>query len=203
MIAEGAVTIDGKKAGLGDQVLPGQQVLCNGKKAVLSQNNKIYIAFNKPYGVITTTARDVENTVMDYFKLKDRIFPIGRLDVKSTGLLMLTNDGDIVNQLSKAQNKVEKEYLVVVDKQITPEFLDNLAQGVDLEEGTTLPAHVVKNGPKGFKITLIQGWNKQIRRMCEKYGYQVISLRRLRFGKLELGDLEPGKWKYVELADII
>ncbi len=203
LIQSGRVLIEGRVAGLGDQVLEGQRVICDGEEVIASSGEKSYIALNKPYGVITTMSSEATNTVMDYVDVPERVFPVGRLDVNSTGLLILTNDGEVSNQLSKAASKVEKEYLVVVDKAVSDNFLSSMASGVELEEGVTLPTEVEKHGPKGFKIVLVQGWNRQIRRMCEKFGYQVISLRRIRFGKLELGDLEVGSWRYVELSDIL
>ncbi|MBD3270135.1 pseudouridine synthase [Candidatus Peregrinibacteria bacterium] len=202
LIEQGKVKINGKIAIQGDRVEDGQEVFVDGK-LIRNDQDKVYIAFHKPYGVIVTDAENATNKARDYIDIEKRLFAVGRLDVNSTGLLICTNDGDVVNLLSKAENKIEKEYLVVVKENVTPVFLQKMSEGVRLDEGKTLPAHVKKHGHKGFLITLVQGWNRQIRRMCEKLGYQVVSLKRVRFGKMELGNLQVGEWRYIKKNDLL
>lgn len=196
LIKSGKVTINGKKAALGDQVEGTENILVNGKK-VQRTDKKIYIAFHKPYGVICTTDPNATNNIIDYLKFPERIFPIGRLDVESSGLILLTNDGDIVNKISKAQNRFEKEYIVTVDNAVTPQALEKLAKGVVILGRKTLPAKVEKISPNQFSITIVQGMNRQIRRMCEALGYQVKILKRVRIKNVTLEGLTRGKWRHL------
>jgi 23S rRNA pseudouridine2604 synthase len=196
LIKNGKVTVNGKKAGLGDQVQGTENITVNGKKVQLTRE-KIYIAFHKPYGVICTTDPNATNNIIDYLKFPSRIFPIGRLDVESSGLILLTNDGDIVNKISKAQNRFEKEYLVTVDKAVTPQALEKLAKGVVILGRKTLPAKVEKISPNQFSITIVQGMNRQIRRMCEALGYRVKILKRVRIKNVTLEGLTRGKWRHL------
>lgn len=196
LIKSGKVTVNGKKASLGDQVEGTENIQVNGKK-IQRTEKKIYIAFHKPYGVICTTDPNATNNIIDYLKFPERIFPIGRLDVESSGLILLTNDGDIVNRISKAQNRFEKEYLVTVDKAVTPQALEKLAKGVVILGRKTLPAKAEKISPNQFSITIVQGMNRQIRRMCEALGYQVKILKRFRIKNVTLEGLTRGKWRHL------
>lgn len=194
LIKNGKVTINGKKAELGDQVEGTEDVRINGKPAKPIEQ-KVYIAFHKPYGVICTTDPNADNNIIDYIKFPTRIFPIGRLDVESSGLILLTNDGDIVNKISKAQNGFQKEYHVTVDKPITPEALTKLSEGVVILGKKTLPAITERISPNQFSIIIVQGMNRQIRRMCEAVGYNVKILKRVRIKNITLDELPRGKWR--------
>ncbi len=201
LIKNGRVTINGKTAVLGDKVEGTENVEVNGL-TVTANEEKIYIAFHKPYGVICTTDPNATNNIIDYIKFPTRIFPIGRLDVESSGLILLTNDGEIVNQISKAQNGFEKEYMVTVDKEVTPQVLQKLNEGVviPLDRGMsrkTLPAKTEKISPNQFSITIIQGMNRQIRRMCEAVGFTVKILKRVRIKNINLEGLNRGKWRHL------
>ncbi len=195
------VTIDGRVAMHGDKVSRKNVISINGH-TVKPRKNNIYIAFHKPFGAITTTDKNADNTVLDYIDIKERIYPIGRLDVESSGLLLLTNDGSIVNKLLKSKHKIEKEYLVTVDKQLTEESLKRLAGGLKIDNQKTLPAKVIQLSPNQFKIIIVQGLNRQIRRMCDALGYKVKILKRIKFAGIELGDLPRGKWRYLTPAEI-
>lgn len=201
LLRSGRVTINGKKAELGDQVEGTENIQVNGKE-VKPISEKIYIAFHKPYGVICTTDPNATNNIIDYLKFPSRIFPIGRLDVESSGLILLTNDGEIVNKISKAQNRFEKEYVVTVDKAVTPLALKKLAEGVIILGRKTLPAKVEKISPNQFIITIIQGMNRQIRRMCEAVGYQVNILKRVRIHNITLDGLGRGKWRHLTPEEV-
>lgn len=202
MIEEGKVTINGKKAKLGSKIIEGDEVRANGHE-VKTAIKKIYIAFHKPFGVITTTDKKASNTVMDYVNIPERVYPMGRLDVESSGLILLTNDGDIVNKLLKSKNRNEKEYLVTVDKQITPEMLKKLESGITIDNyQKTLPAKVDKINSHQFSIIIVQGLNRQVRRMCEAVGLQVKILKRVRIMNIQLGDLARGKWRYLTEEEI-
>ncbi len=201
LLRSGRVTINGKKAELGDQVEGTENIQVNGKK-VKPISEKIYIAFHKPYGVICTTDPNATNNIIDYLKFPSRIFPIGRLDVESSGLILLTNDGEIVNKISKAQNRFEKEYVVTVDKAVTPLALKKLAEGVIILGRKTLPAKVEKISPNQFIITIIQGMNRQIRRMCEAVGYEVNILKRVRIHNINLDGLGRGKWRHLTPEEV-
>lgn len=191
------VTLNGKIAVLGDQVHSKDSVRVNGKEVHRSQK-KVYIAFHKPYGVISTSDPNATNTLLDWIKIPERIFPVGRLDVQSSGLILLTNDGEIVNKISKAEHGHEKEYVVTVDKPINPLFLKKMSEGVFILGRTTLPTKVRKIDDRTFNIVLIQGMNKQIRRMCEALGYEVKTLQRIRVMNIYLDDLARGKWRYLD-----
>ena len=194
----GNVTIDGKIATTGDRVLQGQKVCFNGK-LVTKEEEMILIAFNKPVGIVCTAEKREKNNVIDYIKYPKRIYPIGRLDKDSEGLLLLTNNGDIVNKMMRSGNKHEKEYIVTVNKPISDSFIRGLAGGVPLVElgVTTRKCHVKKISARKLKIILTQGYNRQIRRMCEYFGYRVVELKRMRIMNIELGDLETGHYRDV------
>lgn len=201
LIKEGKVRINSSKAVLGDQVRKDDKVFLEGKP-VNTSPQKIYIAFHKPYGTITTTSSSSENKVTDYINIPQRIFPIGRLDVHSSGLILLTNDGSIVNKLLKSSGKIEKEYTVTVNKPLTEQALKKLAGGIVILGHKTLPAKVKKISSRQFSITIVEGKNRQIRRMCEKIGYGVKILKRIRFGNIKLGSLPRGKWRHLTKQEI-
>jgi 23S rRNA pseudouridine2604 synthase len=195
-IEQGNVIINGRKAKIGDQVFAGDRVIVNGnslepKKA----EDIIFLAFNKPEGITCTTEESTKGNIVDYVNHSSRIFPIGRLDKDSQGLIFLTNDGDIVNKILRAGNKHEKEYVVTVNKPITDHFITAMANGVPILGETTKKCQVTKESPFVFKITLIQGLNRQIRRMCEHFSYEVTKLVRTRIMNINLKGLPVGDWR--------
>jgi len=196
LIEEGKVTINGKIPEIGSKVKDGDQVIVEGQRIEKSTKQKnIYLAFNKPVGIVCTTDRGLEpNNIIDFIKYPKRIFPIGRLDKSSEGLIFLTNDGDIVNKILRARNNHEKEYIVSVNRPINREFIETMSNGVEILETKTKKCFVKKLGPKKFKIILTQGLNRQIRRMCETLGYRVQSLKRVRIMNIKL-DLPIGKFR--------
>lgn len=200
MVRCGRVKINGKIAKLTDKVSPNDIVLFDNKK-IIPEEEKIYIAFNKPVGVITTTAKESPNNIIDFIKYPKRIFPVGRLDVNTSGLIFLTNDGDFAQLVTKSK-KIEKEYLVQVDKSIDFGFLKGMENGIFLDGFRTLPAKVEKIGDRIFKITISEGKNRQIRRMCEYFGYNVTKLKRIRIGHILLGDIEEGKYQVLSQDQI-
>ena len=197
-IEAGKVEIDGVTAKTGDRVLNGQTVTYNGQ-VVSKEEEMILIALNKPAGIVCTAEKREKNNVIDYLNYPKRIYPIGRLDKDSEGLLLLTNNGEIVNKMMRSGNRHEKEYIVTVNKTISDSFIRGLAGGVPLVElgVTTRKCHVKKLSSKQFKIILTQGYNRQIRRMCEYSGYRVVKLERVRIMNIELGDLPRGKYRGV------
>ena len=196
LIELGRVTIDGRKGVLGDRVLPGMTVLADGRP-LSGRSEKIYIALHKPVGIVCTADPREPYNVVDYLKFPTRIFPIGRLDKDSSGLLLLTSDGEIVNRLLRAAGGHEKEYIVAVDRAVTPEFLRKMAEGVPILDTVTLPCRIEKLTVNSFRLVLVQGLNRQIRRMCEALGYRVRSLKRVRIMNIELLDTQPGHWRYL------
>lgn len=194
LVAEGRVTINGKLAEMGSQVEPGDQVRVDGE-LVHRENNHVYIALNKPVGITSTTEKHVEGNIVDFVNHPLRIFHIGRLDKDSDGLILLTNDGDIVNEILRAENNHEKEYIVSVDKPITPEFLKKMASGVEILGTKTLPCEVIQTSKYEFHIILKQGLNRQIRRMCAALGYKISRLQRIRIMNVHLGNLPLGQWR--------
>ncbi|MDO4927014.1 MAG: 23S rRNA pseudouridine(2604) synthase RluF [Turicibacter sp.] len=194
LIEEGRVRLNGRKARIGDQVNPGDEVLVNGQLIRLARNN-VYIALNKPVGITCTTEKNVKGNIIDLVNHPLRIFNIGRLDKDSDGLILLTNDGDIVNEILRAENNHEKEYIVSVDKPITPEFIEKMSKGVRILGTKTLPCKVEQLSKYEFKIILTQGLNRQIRRMCEALGYEVYRLQRIRIMNINLGHLPVGQWR--------
>ena len=201
LISEGRVTINGEVAVLGSVVCEGDVVELDGK-AVLPKDEAIYLAFYKPLGVTCTTDRRDPSNIIDYINYPERIFPIGRLDKNSSGLILLTNNGDIVNSLLRAENNHEKEYIVSVDKPIGPEFKAQMEGGLPILGQTTLPCEVEQLGSRRFRIVLHQGLNRQIRRMCEYLGYRVVKLRRVRFMNIELGGMKPGEIRELTAAEV-
>ena len=193
-IEQGLVSVNDKIAKLGDRAMPNDTIKVN-NQPIIKNEELVYIALNKPVGITCTTDKRIEGNVVDFIKHKERIFHIGRLDKPSEGLLLMTNDGDIVNKILRAGNKHEKEYLVKVDRRITDEFLKRMSTGVPILDTVTKKCLVEKVGRYVFKITLIQGLNRQIRRMCEHLGYEVVSLKRLRIMNIHLDNLEIGEWR--------
>jgi len=204
-IEAGRVTVNGARAVLGTQVNDGDDVLVDGQ-ALRAKPKRVYIALNKPVGVECTTDRDVPGNIVDFVGHGERVFPIGRLDKDSEGLILLTNDGDIVNTVLRAENEHEKEYVVAVDRPLTPEFLSGLARGVPILDTVTNPCKVTQVGKNTFRIILTQGLNRQIRRMCEHFGYRVRRLQRVRIMNVHLGTLPVGDWRNLtpsELAGLL
>lgn len=191
LVEAGKVTVDGEVAVNGTVVEDGQVVKI-GDKEIIPEDNKIYIALHKPLGITCTTDRRDPSNIIDYLGMDDRVFPIGRLDKNSSGLILLTNDGDIVNRLLRAENGHEKEYQVRVDRKIEPEFKEKMENGIEILGQKTLPCKVTITGTHTFNIILKQGLNRQIRRMCDTLGYRVTKLRRIRFINITLGDMKPG-----------
>jgi 23S rRNA pseudouridine2604 synthase len=195
-IQKGMVKINGRKAKIGDMVKAGQTVLVSGFE-IIAQGPvlPVLIMLNKPAGITSTTETSVKGNMVDYVNHPQRIFPIGRLDKDSQGLIFLTNDGDAVNKILRSGNKHEKEYIVTVDKALTDEAIKTMSQGVPMLGTHTKKCLIVKEGPMVFRITLIQGLNRQIRRMCEFVGYQVRTLERVRIMHVALGNLPVGDWR--------
>ena len=196
LITEGRVTINGKRATIGSQVEPGDDVRVNGNQLFVARNN-VYIALNKPVGITSTTEKGVKGNIVDLVNHPFRVFHIGRLDKDSEGLILLTNDGDIVNEILRSENQHEKEYVVSVDRPITPEFLKQMSEGVKILDTITLPCKVEQLSKYDFKIILTQGLNRQIRRMCEELGYNVYRLQRIRIMNIQLDNLPVGQWRYL------
>ncbi|MGF1688422.1 23S rRNA pseudouridine(2604) synthase RluF [Photobacterium japonica] len=201
LIDQGRVTINGEVPEMGLKVMPGDDVLVD-DKPLRTKEAPIYIALNKPTGITCTTERHIQDNIIDFIGHRKRIFPIGRLDKPSDGLIFLTNDGDIVNKILRAGNSHEKEYVVRVDKPITDEFIAKMASGVEILDTVTLPCQVTKETNYSFRITLTQGLNRQIRRMCEALGYDVFKLRRVRIMNISIDGLPNGKWRYLTDAEI-
>ena len=203
-IAEGRVTVNGAPAALGTQVEDGDDVRLDGDTigGARKRSRPVYIALNKPVGITCTTERHVAGNIVDFVDHPERVFPIGRLDKDSEGLILLTNDGDIVNEVLRAEHHHEKEYVVAVDRAITPEFVASMAAGVRLSDATTKPCKVDKLGARVFRITLTQGLNRQIRRMCEAFGLTVEALQRVRIMRINLGELPLGRWRNLTTEEV-
>ena len=197
LIEEGKVTINGKVPEMGTKIHEGDEVRVEGKLISPPKEEFIYIAFNKPVGIVCTTDdRFEKNNIIDYINHPKRIFPIGRLDKPSEGLIFLTNDGDIVNKILRARNNHEKEYIVTVNKPINKEFVQRMSNGIPILETVTRKCKVRQTGPSTFSIILTQGLNRQIRRMCEYLGYKVVKLKRIRIMNIVL-DVPVGQWRYL------
>lgn len=201
IIKEGQVTINGVVAVLGNRVGEGDLVLVNGKP-LKAKEKPVYIAFHKPVGITCTTETNVQGNIIGYINHPKRIFPIGRLDKPSEGLIFLTNDGDIVNKILRAGNNHEKEYFVKVNKPVTDDFIRKMAAGVPILDTVTKRCVVEKTDKFGFKIILTQGLNRQIRRMCEYFGYEVTKLKRTRIMNVRLDNIPVGKWRYLTQAEM-
>lgn len=208
LIENNRVKINGKIPELGTKVLPGDIVCVDGKEIKASESNhtdRVYIAYNKPIGITCTTERHVKGNIIDAIGHTKRIFPIGRLDKPSEGLIFLTSDGDIVNKILRAENAHDKEYIVTVDKPISERFIERMSKGVPILGTITKPCIVTPESKFVFRIILTQGLNRQIRRMCEYLGYEVTKLNRSRIMNVELGQLRPGQWRDLtasEMAEI-
>ncbi|MCF0070109.1 23S rRNA pseudouridine(2604) synthase RluF [Dyadobacter sp. CY261] len=201
LVEQGRVTLNGRKVVLGDKATSDDDVRVDGK-ALKAKKPAVYIAFNKPVGITCTTERHIKGNIIDYIRHKERIFPIGRLDKPSEGLIFLTSDGDIVNKILRAGNNHEKEYVVTVNKPITPDFLQKMASGVPVLGTITKKCFVRKESSFVFTIILTQGLNRQIRRMCEYLGYNVTKLKRVRIMNVTLNDLPTGKWRDLTPAEM-
>ncbi|RNA62789.1 23S rRNA pseudouridine(2604) synthase RluF [Chryseobacterium nematophagum] len=202
LLEEGRITINGKIPELGTKVSDEDKVEVDGKPIREPQESHVYIAFNKPVGIVCTTdTKREKNNIVDYINHPKRIFPIGRLDKPSEGLILLTSDGDIVNKILRAKNNHEKEYLVRVDKPINPRFLEKMRNGVPILDTITKKCEVEKIDDMTFRIVLTQGLNRQIRRMCEYLGYEVKKLKRIRIMNIKL-DLPIGKWRDLTTEEI-
>ncbi len=194
-IAQGRVTLNGKRAELGSQVEEGDEVRVDKRVVGARRQRHAYICLNKPVGVTCTTERHVAGNIIDFVGHAQRIFPIGRLDKESEGLILLTSDGDIVNGVLRSENNHEKEYIVTVDKPVTDNFLTGMAGGVNILGERTKPCKVTRVDKFTFRIILTQGLNRQIRRMCEVFGYEVRRLQRIRIMNIRLGNLKVGHWR--------
>ncbi|MCF2517221.1 23S rRNA pseudouridine(2604) synthase RluF [Dyadobacter sp. CY351] len=201
LVEQGRVMLNGRTAVLGDKASTEDEVKIDGKPLKVRKAS-VYIAFNKPVGITCTTERDVKGNIIDYIRHPERIFPIGRLDKPSEGLIFLTSDGDIVNKILRAGNNHEKEYVVTVDKQITPEFVAKMSAGVPVLGTITKKCYVKKESSHFFTIILTQGLNRQIRRMCEYLGYRVTKLKRVRIMNVTLDDLPTGKWRNLTAEEL-
>ena len=200
-IDAGRVTVNGTRAVLGTQVDDGDDVQVDGRP-LRAKPKRVYLALNKPVGIECTTDRDVPGNIVDFVGYPERVFPIGRLDKDSEGLILLTNDGDIVNNVLRAENEHEKEYIVAVDRPLTPAFLAGMAAGVPILDTVTNPCRVTQVGRNTFRIVLTQGLNRQIRRMCEHFDYTVRRLQRVRIMHVQLGTLPLGKWRELTTTEL-
>ena len=203
LVGEGRVFIDGNMADMGSRVMPGQKVYVDGK-AVVPEEENILIAVNKPRGIVcTTTDKQGANNIVDFLGCDKRIYPVGRLDKDSEGLLLMTNDGELMNNILTGKNEHEKEYIVEVDKNLSDDFERRMSEPMYLKEldKTTRPCRVIKTGKKTFRIILKQGLNRQIRRMCSNLGYKVVKLKRIRIMNIELNDLPAGATRKIEGSD--
>lgn len=205
LIAERRVVVNGLPAGIGTQVEEGDEVRVDGqpllaRRAASATRKHVYIALNKPVGITCTTEREVGGNIVDFVDHQQRIFPVGRLDKDSEGLILLTSNGGIVNEILRSENAHEKEYLVAVNKPVTPEFLAGLARGVRIHGQTTKPCRASRIAKYGFRIVLTQGLNRQIRLMAAAFGYRVTQLRRVRIVNVKLGELKLGRWR--NLTDV-
>ena len=208
LIGEGRVTVDGQRARVGVELAEGAEVRVDGqplaaRQAAKGKRRHVYIALNKPVGVTSTTEPGVKGNIVDCVGHQQRIFPVGRLDKDSEGLILLTSNGDIVNAILRAENKLEKEYLVAVNHAVTDEFLRAMARGgVPVHGQPTLPCRTGKLGRFGFRIILVQGLNRQVRLMAAHFGYRVKQLVRVRIGNVKLGHLKPGQWRNLTEAEL-
>ncbi|KAA9004653.1 23S rRNA pseudouridine(2604) synthase RluF [Paenibacillus spiritus] len=194
LVEEGRVTVNGVKAVLGSQAEAGDEVRIDGRP-LAAENRIVYIALNKPVGITSTTESQIKGNIVDFVGHRERIFPIGRLDKDSEGLILLTNDGDIVNRILRAEGRHEKEYVVTVDRPITPSFVQGMSSGVRILGERTLPCQVTRINERVFRIILTEGKNRQIRRMCSAFGYEVRRLQRIRIMNIRLGNLPVGQWR--------
>jgi len=203
LITEGRVFLNNRPAVLGNRYKPGDTVEVDGSLVTAAKKDKrVYLALNKPAGITTTTELHIKDNIISFIGYPKRIFPIGRLDKDSEGLILLTNDGDIINKILRADNNHEKEYIVRVNKPIDHAFIQQMSQGVPILDTRTLPCKVQSIGRQTFRITLTQGLNRQIRRMCEYLGYAVVGLQRVRIMNIRLDKLALGKWRYLSEVEL-
>ncbi|NWL90247.1 MULTISPECIES: 23S rRNA pseudouridine(2604) synthase RluF [unclassified Paenibacillus] len=195
LVESGKVTINGVTAQLGSQAEPGDDVRINGAPLQEKPSKHVYIALNKPVGITSTTEHHIKGNIVDFIGHEERIFPIGRLDKDSEGLILLTSDGDIVNKILRSEGKHEKEYIVTVNRPITPSFLKAMGEGVRILGAMTLPCQITRISDRTFRIILVEGKNRQIRRMCSALGYEVQKLQRIRIMNIQLGSLKVGTWR--------
>jgi 23S rRNA pseudouridine2604 synthase len=201
LIAEGKVLIDGRLPEIGTRVMPGQSVTVDGKKLHIA-DKKVVIAYNKPIGIECTSDSENKDNIISAVNYPVRLYTVGRLDKNSCGLILLTNDGELANLISKAGENHEKEYYVRVDKPITKEFIEGMKRGVPILDKVTAPCKIFPKGENCFTIVLIQGLNRQIRRMCEYFGLKVRFLKRVRVMNISLGDLKPGEYRELSAEEI-
>ncbi|SEN94466.1 pseudouridine synthase [Paenibacillus sp. OK076] len=202
LIAAGRITINGKVCEKGADVEPEDIVLIDGQEIPFNDREPVYLALNKPIGIVCTAAEQVEGNIIQYVNYPSRIFAIGRLDKASEGLIFLTNDGDIVNKMMRSEHNHDKEYVVNVDKPVTDEFVRAMSQGVEIMNVVTKPCEVYKHSENVFRIILTQGLNLQIRRMCKALGYRVLKLERIRIMNVTLDGLERGQWRHLEKQEL-
>jgi len=206
LIAAGRITVNGTRGGIGTEVGEGDEVLLDGRPLPKREEKRgrkhVYIALYKPVGITCTTDSEVKGNIVDFVGHEQRIFPIGRLDKDSEGLILLTSNGDIVNEILRAENRHEKEYLVGVNNPVTPEFLTGMSRGVRVNGQMTLPCRASRLAKYGFRIVLTQGLNRQIRLMAAAFGYRVKELRRVRIDNIKLGVLKPGQWRNLTDAEL-
>jgi len=202
LIEEGRVTVNGKIPEMGTKVMPQDKICVDGRSLSKTEEEFVYLAFNKPMGIVCTTDTGVEkDNIIEYINYPKRIFPIGRLDKPSEGLIFLTNDGDIVNKILRARNNHEKEYLVKVDQPIDADFIYKMSNGIPILDTVTRKCKVEPIDKYRFRIVLTQGLNRQIRRMCEYLGYQVVRLKRVRIMNVKL-DVPVGQWRYLSKDEL-
>ena len=200
-IAAGRVTVNGAPATLGTQVGEGDEVCVDGRP-LGAPSRHVYLALNKPVGITCTTERHVPGNIVDFVGHRERIFPIGRLDKDSEGLILLTNNGDIVNEILRSENEHDKEYVVTIDRPVTDDFLAGMAAGVPILGTVTKPCRTARVAKNTFRIVLTQGLNRQIRRMCEQFGCKVRRLQRVRVINITLDGLAPGRWRHLTRAEL-
>jgi 23S rRNA pseudouridine2604 synthase len=200
-IEAGRVTCNGEPAVLGTQVAEADEIRIDGE-LIGHKKKQVYLALNKPVGIICTTEPHIEDNIIDHVGFSERIFPIGRLDRDSEGLILLTNNGDIVNEILRSENNHEKEYVVTVDRPITDLSLKMMAAGVKIMGEVTKRSKVTRVNPQTFRIVLTQGLNRQIRRMCSALGYKAQRLQRVRIMNIQLGNLKPGHWRHLTHAEV-
>ena len=201
-LEQGTICINGRTAKVGEAVFPGDVVTYQGKP-VKKEEEQILLIVNKPRGIVCTSEKREKNNIVDYLHYPKRIYPIGRLDKDSEGLLFMTNEGELVNKIMRAGNYHEKEYLVRVNRPVTEEFLSGMSGGVPILDTVTRKCKVEKTGSHSFRIILTQGLNRQIRRMCEYFGYRVVHLKRVRIMNIYLGDLPSGKYRFLTAEERI
>jgi 23S rRNA pseudouridine2604 synthase len=202
LIEQARVTINNELVLLSARVFPGDEVAIDGER-IKNKQRPIYIALNKPVGITSTTDTSDKTNIISFMNHPKRIFPVGRLDKDSEGLILLTNDGDIVNKILRAGNNNEKEYIVTVDKELTGEMIRQMGAGVKILGERTKPCYIKQEAPRRFRIILKQGLNRQIRRMCAEFGYKVKTLKRIRIMHITLGNLVTGNWRYLTQPEIV